>query len=138
MLDDDEVADLVDQIRFNLPNEIKQASQTTHGQQRLISEAHAEAGRIMGNANERAESSVQEHEIVRMAKCEAQQAVRDAQAKADRVIREAEAYTMEQLQQLEAHLSRTLATVKRGVETLQARQAQAVSPEDVQEHTSVR
>ena len=59
-------------------------------------------------------------------------------AKADRIIREAEAYTIEQLQQLEVHLSRTLATVKRGVEALQASQPQAAGPEDAKEHTSVR
>ena len=138
MLDEDQVADLIDQIRFNLPDEIKQASQTMQEQQRLISEAHAEAGRIMGNANERAESSVQEHEIVHGAERDAQQTVRDARAKADRIIREAEAYTIEQLQQLEVHLSRTLATVKRGVEALQASQPQAAGPEDAKEHTSVR
>ena len=47
--------------------------------------------------------------------------LREAQTRSEEIIREAEVYALEQLQQLEAHLSRTLATVKRGVETLQPR-----------------
>ena len=84
MVDEDEVMDLVDQLRFNLPDEIKQANWTVQEQQRIISEAHAEA------------------------------------------------YALEQLVQLEQHLSRTLATVKRGVEALQSSNTEpeaAASPE---------
>jgi vacuolar-type H+-ATPase subunit H len=120
MVDEDEIMDLIDQLRFNLPEEIKQANWTVQEQQRLISEAHAEAARIMSRANERAEETVTDHEIVRRAERQAAQSVRDAQSRSDQIIREAEAYALEQLQQLEAHLSRTLATVKRGVEALQS------------------
>ncbi len=120
MVDEDEVMDLVDQLRFNLPDEIKQANWTVQEQQRIISEAHAEAARIMSKANERAEESVTDHEIVRRAERQATQVVRDAQSKSDQIIRDAEAYALEQLVQLEQHLSRTLATVKRGVEALQS------------------
>ena len=124
MVDEDEVQELVDQLRMNLPDEIKQANWTVQEQQRLIAEAHAEASRIMGKANELAETAVQQHEILRRAQRESQQLMRDAQSKSDRVVRDAEAYAVEQLQKLEAHLSRTLVTVKRGVEVLQTKQPQ--------------
>jgi len=132
MVDEDEVMDLVDQLRFNLPDEIKQANWTVQEQQRIISEAHAEAARIMSKANQRAEESVTDHEIVRRAERQATQVVRDAQSKSDQIIRDAEAYALEQLVQLEQHLSRTLATVKRGVEALQSSNTEpesAASPE---------
>lgn len=122
MVDEDEIMDLIDQLRFNLPEEIKQANWTVQEQQRLIAEAHAESARIMSRANERSEAAVTEHEIVRRAERQSQQTLRDSQARADQIIREAEEYALEQLQQLEAHLGRTLATVKRGVEALQAGQ----------------
>jgi vacuolar-type H+-ATPase subunit H len=128
MVDEDEVMDLIDQLRFNLPEEIKQANWTVQEQQRLISEAHAEAARIMARANERAEETVGDHEILRRAERHATQTVRDAQAKSEQIIREAEAYALEQLKQLEAHLSRTLATVKRGVEALQSAPAEETEP----------
>ena len=70
--------EMIDQLRFNLPEEIKQANWTVQEQQRLISEAHAEASRILGKANERAESAVQDHEVLRRADRLAQQTVREA------------------------------------------------------------
>jgi vacuolar-type H+-ATPase subunit H len=122
MINEDEVMELIDQVRFNLPDEIKQANWTVSEQQRIITEAHAEAARIMSRANERAEETSSDHEVLRRAERHAAQVIKDAQAKSDQIIREAEAYALEQLKQLEAHLGRTLATVRRGVEALQSSQ----------------
>ncbi len=130
MLNEDELMELIDQIRFNLPDEIKQANWTVSEQQRIITEAHAEAARTMSRANERAEEAASEHEILRRAERHATQVVKDAQTKSDQIIREAEAYALEQLKQLEAHLGRTLATVRRGVEALQSSSANAEEPAD--------
>ena len=125
MVDEDEVMELVDHLRFNLPEEMKQANWTVQEQQRLISEAHAEAARITSKANDLAENAVRDHEVVRRAEREAQQGLRDARTRSEQIIREAETYALEQLQQLEAHLARTLGTVKRGVEALQSSTAPA-------------
>ncbi|MGH7765197.1 MAG: ATPase [Candidatus Dormibacteraceae bacterium] len=125
MVNEDEMMELIDQVRFNLPDEIKQANWTVSEQQRIITEAHAEAARIMSRANERAEETASEHEILRRSERHAAQVVKDAQAKSDQIIREAEGYALEQLKQLEAHLGRTLATVRRGVEALQTNQPPA-------------
>ena len=67
MVNEDEIMELIDQLRFNLPDEIKQANWTVSEQQRIISEAHAEAARIMSRANERAEETASDHEILRRA-----------------------------------------------------------------------
>jgi vacuolar-type H+-ATPase subunit H len=120
MINEDEAMELIDQIRFNLPDEIKQANWTVSEQQRIITEAHAEAARIMSRATERAEETSSEHEVLRRAERHATQVVKDAQSKSDQIIHEAESYALEQLKQLEAHLGRTLATVRRGVEALQS------------------
>jgi vacuolar-type H+-ATPase subunit H len=120
MVGEDEAMELIDQIRFNLPDEIKQANWTVSEQQRIITEAHAEAARIMSRANERAEETSSDHEVLRRAERQATQMVKEAQAKSDRIVQEAESYALEQLKQLEAHLGRTLATVRRGVEALQS------------------
>ena len=122
MLNEDELMELIDQIRFNLPDEIKQANWTVSEQNRIITEAHAEAARTMSRANERAEEAASEHEVLRRAERHSTQVVKDAQLKSDQIVRDAEAYALEQLKQLEAHLGRTLATVRRGVEALQASQ----------------
>jgi len=122
MVNEDEMMELIDQIRFNLPDEIKQANWTVSEQQRIMTEAHAEAARTMSRANERAEETASEHEILRRAERHSAQVVKDAQTKADQIVRDAEGYALEQLKQLEAHLGRTLQTVRRGVEALQQNQ----------------
>lgn len=132
MVDEEELLGLIDELRHYLPEEIKQANWTVQEQQRLIAEAHAEASRITARANERAQTAVQEHEVLRQVERQAQQTLRESQARADQIVREAETYALEQLQQLEAHLSRTLATVKRGVEALQSsRPVAEARPEEV-------
>jgi len=79
----------------------------------------------MSRANERAEETSSDHEILRRAERHGAQVVKDAQAKSDEIIRQAEAYALEQLKQLESHLGRTLATVRRGVEALQSSQPES-------------
>jgi regulator of protease activity HflC (stomatin/prohibitin superfamily) len=130
MVNEDEAMELIDQIRFNLPDEIKQANWTVSEQQRIITEAHAEAARIMSRANERAEETSSEHEVLRRAERQSTQLVKEAQAKSDRIIQEAESYALEQLKQLEAHLGRTIATVRRGVEALQSTAPASEEPND--------
>ena len=122
MLNEDELMELIDQIRFNLPDEMKQANWTVSEQNRIITEAHAEAARSLARDIVRAEEAASEHEVLRRAERHAAQVVKDAQLKSDQIIRDAEGYALEQLKQLEAHLGRTLATVRRGVEALQANQ----------------
>ena len=122
--------ELIDQIRFNLPDEMKQANWTVSEQNRIITEAHAEAARTMSRANERAEEAASEHEVLRRAERHAAQVVKDAQSKSDQIIRDAEGYALEQLKQLESHLGRTLQTVRRGVEALQASQPAEQEPAD--------
>jgi vacuolar-type H+-ATPase subunit H len=128
MVNEDEAMELIDQIRFNLPDEIKQANWTVSEQQRIITEAHAEAARIMSRANERAEETSSDHEVLRRAERQSTQLVKEAQAKSDRIVQEAESYALEQLKQLEAHLGRTIATVRRGVEALQSTAPAAEEP----------
>ena len=128
MVDEDEVMELLDQMRFNLPEEIKQANWTVQEQQRLIAEAHQEASRIVSSATERAEAAVSSQEVLRRAERQAAQILRDSQSRAEHILREAEVYALDQLKQLEAHLSRTLVTVKRGVEALQEAPAEEAPP----------
>ena len=130
MLNEDELMELIDQIRFNLPDEIKQANWTVSEQNRIVTEAHAEAARTMSRANERAEEAASEHEVLRRAERHAAQVVKDAQVKSDQIIRDAEGYALEQLKQLESHLGRTLQVVRRGVEALQSNQPAEQEPVD--------
>ena len=86
MVDEEELLGLIDELRHHLPEEIKQANWTVQEQQRLIAEAHAEASRITARANERAQTAVQEHEVLRQVERQSQQTLRDAQERADGLV----------------------------------------------------
>ena len=120
MVDEDELMELIDEFRFNLPEEIKEANRTVQQKQRVISEAQAEAARIMESANRRAEQAASAHEVRLRAEQKAEHIVAEARSESERIIREAERYASGRLQQLEAQLGRTLDEVRRGIEVLQA------------------
>ncbi|MGH7883230.1 MAG: hypothetical protein ACREN8_10070 [Candidatus Dormibacteraceae bacterium] len=118
VLDEEEMRELIDQLREGLPEDIKQANWTVREQQRLLGEAQAEAARIVAMAEQRTDNSYLEREALRRVKLESQKIIKVAQGKAAKVEEGADAYALAQLQQLEAHLSRTLMSIRRGVERL--------------------
>ena len=113
MIDQEEALQLIDNLRLALPDEIKQARWTMQEQQRLLSEAQAEAGQIISRAGERAQTMIGQQELHRRAEKQAETMLKEAAARADEVRRAADAYAFEAMQNL-----KTMATVKKGVEAL--------------------
>ena len=118
VVDQEEVLACIDELRLSLPDEIKQARWTLQEQQRLLSEAQAEAARTVSKAGERAQTMIGQHDLVKRAEKQAEAMLREASVKAEETRRAADRYASEVMQSLESQLLRTLATVKKGVETL--------------------
>jgi vacuolar-type H+-ATPase subunit H len=118
VIDQEEALACIDELRLSLPDEIKQARWTLQEQQRLLSEAQAEAARTVGKAGERAQTMIGQHELVKRAEKQAEALLKDATLKADETRRAADRYAWEVMQNLETQLLRTVATVKKGVEAL--------------------
>jgi vacuolar-type H+-ATPase subunit H len=118
VIDQEEALACVDDLRLSLPDEIKQARWTLQEQQRLLSEAQAEAARTVSKASERAQTMIGQHELVKRAEKQAEQMLRETAAKADETRRAADRYAGDVMQSLESQLLRTVATVKKGVEAL--------------------
>ena len=118
VVDQEEVLACIDELRLSLPDEIKQARWTLQEQQRLLSEAQAEAARTVSKAGERAQTMIGQHDLVKRAEKQAEAMLREASAKADETRRAADRYASDVMQSLEAQLLRTVATVKKGVEAL--------------------
>ena len=108
----------IDDLRLSLPDEIKQARWTLQEQQRLLSEAQAEAARTVSKAGERAQTMIGQHDLVKRAEKQAEAMLKEATAKAEETRRAADRYASEVMQNLESQLLRTVATVKKGVEAL--------------------
>ena len=118
VVDQEEVLACIDDLRLSLPDEIKQARWTLQEQQRLLSEAQTEAARTVSKAGERAQTMIGQHDLVKRAEKQAEAMLREASVKADETRREADRYAWDVMQSLETQLLRTVATVKKGVETL--------------------
>jgi vacuolar-type H+-ATPase subunit H len=118
VVDQEEVLACIDDLRLSLPDEIKQARWTLQEQQRLLSEAQAEAARTVSKAGERAQTMIGQHDLVKRAEKQAEAMLREASVKAEETRRAADRYASDVMQSLESQLLRTIATVKKGVEAL--------------------
>ena len=131
VVDQEEALACIDDLRLSLPDEIKQARWTLQEQQRLLSEAQAEAARIVNKASERAQTMMGQQELLKRAEKQAEAMLKDAAAKADETRRAADRYAWEVMQSLEGQLMRTIATVKKGVEALRVPAAKAAREVEV-------
>ena len=118
VIDQEEALACIDDLRLSLPDEIKQARWTLQEQQRLLSEAQAEAARTVGKAGERAQTMIGQHELVKRAEKQADAMLKEAGLRAEETRRASDRYAWEVMQNLETQLLRTVATVKKGVEAL--------------------
>jgi vacuolar-type H+-ATPase subunit H len=126
VIDQEETLACIDDLRLALPDEIKQARWTLQEQQRLLSEAQAEAARTITKAGERAQTMMGQQELMKRAEKQAETILRDASARAEEVRRAADRYAWDVMQSLETQLLRTVATVKKGVEALRKPQVKEV------------
>src|SRR5207245_10806731 len=118
VIDQEEALACIDDLRLSLPDEIKQARWTLQEQQRLLSEAQAEAARTVGKAGERAQTMIGQHELVKRAEKQAEALLKDATIKADQRRQAPDRYAWDDMQNPETQLRRPVATAEKGREAL--------------------
>src|SRR5579871_4206968 len=131
VIDQEEALACIDDLRLSLPDEVKQARWTLQEQQRLLSEAQAEATRIVNKASERAQTMMGQQELLKRAEKQAETMLKEAAAKAEETKRAADRYAWDVMQNLEGQLLRTITTVKKGVEALRVPAARAAREVEV-------
>ena len=83
IIDGERLAELINDIRLNLPQEIKHAKMVAFDRDRIIKEAEAKAEQVVRQAEERAKVLCSEEEIFRLAKTRATEAVTKAKNECD-------------------------------------------------------
>lgn len=138
--------DLIDRMRVAVPKEVYDAREVIEKRDEVLADATAEASRIIARAKEEVEERLKETEVVKAAEerarqllaqgqerllelsreAEAQAAARldDAQEAAREQMREADVYALQTLRKLETELNEFIATVRRGIDTLEKRAAE--------------
>ena len=86
IVDVEQIRDYLDDIRANLPVELRQAQSIVSDRAQLIESANAQAQAIVKKAEERARILVSEAEIVKAAQQRASEIVRAAQQRASEIV----------------------------------------------------
>ena len=112
MVDVDKVRDIIDDIRLNLPSEIKQAKAIVADRSDIIDNAKKEAEAIVRKAEDRARALVSEQEVVKAAQARASEILSQAQMKSREIRQAAQEYSDGCLMKTEELLVRSLTEVK--------------------------
>jgi cell division septum initiation protein DivIVA len=121
MIDVEKVYEIIDEVRANFPDELKQARWIVKERQEMLEEAEKEANRILEEARDRADAMAAEQEVVRRANEQAAGILDDARAQEREIRLGAEDYADEMLANLEVNLGKLLTAVQRGRDRLQGK-----------------
>lgn len=113
IVDCDLMRDYINEIRLNLPQEIKQAKLIVRDRQQIINDANKEADNIIRRAEDRAKLLVSNEEITKAAKAGAVNITNQAQAKAKEIKSAADSYIDKVLLKAEEGLQASLADVRK-------------------------
>jgi F0F1-type ATP synthase membrane subunit b/b' len=116
----DEAIELIDEALHAMPEELRHARWLLKERDEYLAQARRDAEDIVEEARVQAERMVERTEVAREARRVAQQVVAQAEGDSRRIRHEAEDYIDQKLAAFEVVLERTMATVVRGREQLQA------------------
>ena len=118
VINEDQMIDLIDQMRISIPEEIKRAQQILAQRDRILAQAKDEHDRMIEIANEKREQLISSHEISIEAQNRAKQIISQAQTEAEVIKQEADKYALESLKKLEIEMERSMAQVRNGIKAL--------------------
>src|SRR6476660_10496683 len=85
MMDEQELVDLIDQMRTVLPEEIRYAKHVLREKEQILAEAQAQSEDILRAARQQAEVLIEREGLLKQAKAQADDIRRQAQEEAERV-----------------------------------------------------
>ena len=112
--------EIIEEMRSNLPVELKQAKLIASERNKILSDSNNEAERIVQSAEERARNMVQQSEIVKQAQQKADEIVFNANQQASQIKNAANSYVDSLIKKSDDELSRNLADLKKIRSSLKA------------------
>lgn len=119
ILNENEVYDIIDQLRSSLPTAIQDAQWIKKDEERIIAAAQEEHDKIIAAAKAHAAEMVAEHEITRKAMAEADNIMNHAQQQAHEITEGAFMYAHDIMEKLENQLTVYYEVVQEGREDIQ-------------------
>jgi vacuolar-type H+-ATPase subunit H len=119
LIDEDELLTIVDQLRMSMPQEIKQARRIVQDRQKIITDAQAEADKILSVAKERAEYLMNEQGLINESKARSEEILRQAKEHSRQSMSEVDNYALQMLTQLERVLEENLTQIQQAREVME-------------------
>lgn len=113
IVDVEKLRAVVDDIRLNIPNEIKQARGIVADRTDIITTAKREADGIIRNAEDRAKAIVAQEEIVKMSQEKAAEIIANAQAKSKEMRRAAQDFVDDIMRRADEGLTANLGEIRK-------------------------
>lgn len=113
IVDIEKLRAVVDDIRLNIPSEIKQARGIVADRADIITTAKHEADGIIRNAEERAKSMVAQEEIVKLAQQKAAEIISNAQSKSRDMRKAAQDFVDDIMRRADEGLTSNLAEIRK-------------------------
>lgn len=112
VVDVDKMRDIIDDVRANLPDEVRQSKKIVAEREQIIADAQREADNLVKQAEERAKGLVSDQEIVKRAQKRAVEILTAAQNQARELNKSAANYCESILKNTEETLARSVADIK--------------------------
>ena len=112
LVDRDEMLDLLDELRAQLPVEIKRAQELLAAREKFVDDAKRDVDRMMRQAELEAKTKVSDSEVLYAAKEKARQIVAQAEERARKLYQVANAYAADALGRTEEAVQAALDEVK--------------------------
>lgn len=113
LVDVEKLRAIVDDIRLNIPSEIKQARGIVADRADIITTAKREADGIIRNAEEKAQAMVAQEEIVKMAQEKAAEIISNAQGKSKEMRRAAQDFVDDIMRRADEGLTANLGEIRK-------------------------
>ncbi|MGA7733415.1 MAG: ATPase [Chloroflexia bacterium] len=121
MMDEQDLADLIDQMRTVLPEEVRAARKVLRERDTIISEAQQQADEVLKTAHEQAEMLLDQEGLMAEAQARANMHLEEAMQVAQQRIDGADEYAREVLTSLQQQLTRHLSIIDKGISALNSR-----------------
>lgn len=118
MLNEEDLFDLLDQLRESLPQEFQQAQQVLSHQAEILQEARKSAEKILQATKEKARTYLQESELLRQAQKAADETRRAVEDETKKQRFETDKYSEQVLADLEEKVNHALSLVQAGRQNL--------------------
>lgn len=122
MVDSEEVKQILDEIRENLPQELRQAKAIVADRTQIISDAKREAETVVRVAEERAKAMLNQDEIVKQAQQKANDMVLQAQQKSREMRKAANDYVDDLMKRTEEGFAANLTEIRNTRQSIRASQ----------------